>query len=177
MQHISKTVADLNDIDLSLINVTHINAGIELNNITYIASHLSTENNVPIELKIRNSILDSGNTDEFLEDEFRPSIDFPVIFSSISPSVVSHVGNPEKFYFGGINLQYISEVQFNRNLLLSTELNLPIYDNFQNTLAGPSSAMTHVRTDLVQYLKEDDIHIKRMQLDYVWSPSKMFMQK
>ena len=170
--YIAKEVADLNDIDLSLINVTHINAGIELNNITYIAQHLSAENNIPIELKIRNSILDSGNTNKFLEDEFKPSINFPVIFSSISPSIASHVGNPEKFYFGGINLQYISEVQFNRNLLLSTELNLPLYNNFQDTISGPSSSMRHVRTDVMQYLKEDDMYIKRMQLDYIWSPYK-----
>jgi hypothetical protein len=170
--YISKEVADLDDIDLSLINVTHINAGIELNNITYIARHLSDENNIPIELKIRNSILDSGNTNEFLEDEFKPNINFPVIFSSISPSVVSHVGNPEKFYFGGIDLQHISEVQFNRNLLLSTELSVSLYDNFQDTISGPASAMQHVRTDLIQYLKEDDMHINRMQLDYIWSPYK-----
>ena len=83
--------------------------------------------------------MDSGNTNEFLKDEFKPSINFPVIFSSISPSVVSHIGNPEKFYFGGLNLQYISEVQFNRNLLLSTELSLPLYDNFQDTISGPGS--------------------------------------
>ena len=170
--HISKEVADLNEIDLSLINVAHVNAGIELNNITYIARHLSYDNNVPIELKIRNSILDSGNTNEFLDAEFKPSINFPVIFSSISPSIVSHIGNPEKFYFGGINLQYISEVQFNRNLLLSTELSLPLYDNFQDTISGPGSAMTHVRSDLVQYLKEDDLNIKRLQLDYIWTPHK-----
>jgi len=170
--YITKEVADLNDIDISLINVAHINAGIELNNITYIAQHLSAESNAPIELKIRNSILDSGNTNKFLEDEFKPSINFPVIFSSISPSIVSHIGNPEKFYLGGINLQYISEVQFKRNLLLSTELNLPLYGNFKDTISGPGSAMRHVRTDLMQYLKEDDIHIQRMQLDYIWSPYK-----
>jgi len=170
--YISKEVADLNDIDLSHINVAHVNAGIELNNITYIAKHLSSQNIVPLEVKIRNSILDSGNSNEFLEDEFKPRINFPVIFSSISPSVVSHVGNPEKFYFGGFNLQYISEVQFNRNLLLSTELSLPLYDNFQDTISGPGSEMRHVRSDLVQYLKEDDIHIKRMQLDYIWTPYK-----
>jgi hypothetical protein len=170
--YISKEIADLNDIDLSLINVTHINAGIELNNITYIARYLSPENNIPIELKIRNSILDSGNKREFMEDEFKPSINFPIIFSSISPSIVSHIGNPEKFYFGGINLQYISEVQFNRNLLLSTEVSMPLYDNFQDTISGPGSAMRHVRSDLVQYLKEDDVHIKRMQLDYIWTPYK-----
>ena len=170
--YISKEVADLNNIDLSLINVAHVNAGIELNNITYIARNLNAENNIPIELKIRNTILDSGNTNKYLDAEFKPSVNFPLVFSSISPSIVSHLGNPEKFYFGGINLQYISEVQFNRNLLLSTELNLPLYDNFQDTISGSASLMRHVRTDLMQYLKEDDIYIKRMQLDYIWTPYK-----
>ena len=94
----------------------------------YLAKYLSSKNNTPVELKIRNSYLDSGNANEFLEAEFKPKINFPVIFSSISPSIESHIGNPEKFYFGGINLQYITEVQFNRNILLSTELNLPLYD-------------------------------------------------
>tara|TARA_X000000950_G_scaffold289217_1_gene410920 strand:- start:193 stop:2199 length:2007 start_codon:yes stop_codon:yes gene_type:complete len=169
---ISKKVADLNDIDLSLINIAHINAGIELNKITYIANYVNESSNIPIELKIRNTRIDSGNPNDFLEDEFRPRIFFPVIFSSISPSIVSHIGNPEKFYFGGINLQHVSEIQFSRNLLLSTELNLRLYDNFQDSISGPQSVMEHVRTDLVQYLKEDDPYIGRMQLDYIWSPYK-----
>ena len=169
---ISKTVADLNDIDLSLINISHINAGIELNNITYVADYVNENSNTPIELKIRNSRIDSGDSNDLIEDEFRPRVIFPSIFSSISPTVVSHIGNPEKFYFGGINLQHISEIQFARNLLLSTELNLRIYDNFQDSISGPGSIMQHVRTDLVQYLKEDDLYIGRMQLDYVWSPHK-----
>ena len=169
---ISKKVADLNEIDLSFINVSHINAGIELNNIAYIADHVNEDLNTPIELKIRNSRIDSGDPNDFLEDEFRPRVVFPSIFSSISPSIVSHIGNPERFYFGGINVQNISEIQFSRNLLLSTELNLRLYDNFRNTISGPGSVMEHVRTDLVQYLKEDDPYIGRMQLDYIWSPHK-----
>ena len=169
---ISKEVADLNDIDLSLINISHINAGIELNKITYIADYFNESSNTPIELKIRNSRIDSGDPNDFLKDEFRPRIIFPSIFASISPTILSHIGNPERFYFGGINLQHISEIQFSRNLLLSTELNFRLYDNFKNSISGPGSVMEHVRTDLVQYLKEDDPYIGRMQLDYIWSPHK-----
>lgn len=32
--------------------------------------------------------------------------------------------------------------------------------------------MVHVRTDVIQYLKEDNMHIGRLQLDYIWSPHK-----
>ena len=169
---ISKKVADLNSLDLDSISVTHINAGQELNKINYRANYFGEEKIIPIEIKIRNTNLDSGEPNSYLEDEFQPNIEFPAVFSSISPALVSHIGNPEKFYFGGLNIQHVSEVQFNRNLLLSSEVNARIYSNFQDTISGPNSRMQHVRTDLVEYLKEDDLYIARMQLDYIWSPYK-----
>jgi len=168
---IVQKVAEKHEMDINQINISHINAGIELNNIKYIANHINNDN-LPIELLVRNTALESGDPMGFKKDEFKPSVDFPVIFSSISPSLVTHIGNPEKFFFGGINLQHISEIQFSRNLLLSTEFNARVYGNFDNTISGSGSVMEHVRTDLVEYLKEDDIVISRMQLDYVWSPRK-----
>ncbi|MDA7697230.1 YjbH domain-containing protein [Gammaproteobacteria bacterium] len=168
---IVQKVAEKHEMDINQINISHINAGIELNNIKYIVNHINNDN-LPIELLVRNTALESGDPIGFKKDEFKPNIDFPVIFSSINPSLVTHIGNPEKFFFGGINLQHISEVQFSRNLLLSTELNARVYDDFENTISGPGSVMEHVRTDLVEYLKEDDVVISRMQIDYVWSPRK-----
>ena len=55
---------------------------------------------------------------------------------------------------------------------MSTEFNARVYGDFDNTISGPGSIMEHVRTDIVEYLKEDDIVISRMQLDYIWSPRK-----
>ena len=37
--------------------------------------------------------------------------------------------------------------------------------------------MEHVRTDLVQYLKQDDFYLTRMQLDYIWAIRKNFYAK
>ena len=169
---ISKIVSEMHDIDIAQINITHLNTGVELNKISYIANHLSNENNIPIELVKRNTIYNSGQPFGYLKDEFKPTVSFPVIFSSFQPAVVSHIGNPEKFYFGGIDLQHVSEVQFSRNFLMTSQINYPMYMNFRDTISGPQSNMEHVRTDLLQYLKEDDLHITRMQLDYIWSPRK-----
>ena len=71
-------------MDINQINISHINAGIELNNIKYIANHINNDN-LPIELLVRNTALESGDSMGFKKDEFKPNIDFPVIFSSISP--------------------------------------------------------------------------------------------
>lgn len=175
--YIANKIGNLNEIDLSKISISHINVGVEVNKISYIANHLDEDNNIPIELIIRNSSFSPGDINKFLNHEFRPTVNFPVIFSSTSPAIVSHIGNPEKFYFGGINLQNTTEIQFSRNLILTSEINYRIYDNFQDTVAGPGSKMTHVRTDLVDYLKEDDLGISRLQLDYIWSPYKEIYSK
>ena len=174
---IANKVANENKIDLGTITVSNINVGTELHNITYIANYFDENNPTPIEIIIRNSTLKPGEPGGFLDDEFKPKIEFPVIFSSISPTLVSHIGNPEKFFFGGINLQHVSEVQFSRNLLLTSELNTRIYGEFNNTITGPDSEMQHVRTDIVEYLKEDDLFISRMQVDYIFSPYKHFFAK
>lgn len=175
--YISNEVAQLNNIDVKSISITHINAGVELNTINYVGSYFKNNNNIPIELIIRNTNLDSGNSKAYEEKEFKPTVKFPAIFSSTSPTIFSHIGNPEKFYYGGIKLQNVSEIQFSRSLLLSSEISYSLYNNIQDTLSGPASSMQHVRSDLVQYLKEDDIAIGRMQLDYIWSPHKNIYAK
>ena len=113
---IANDIAKANKVNLSTINVSHINAGVESNNIKFQANYFNKENIAPIELNIRNAVLDSGDPSGYYEDEFKPSVNFPVIFSSVSPAIVSHIGNPEKFYYGGINLSYTGEIQFSRNI-------------------------------------------------------------
>ncbi len=170
--YIARKVSQDHNIDISQINISHINAGIELNNITYIANHLDNNKNTPVEIIERYTKLDSGNKNSYKKHLFKPSVKFPAIFSSFSPVLNSYIGNPEKFYFGGVDIQNTSEIQFNRNILLSSEINYSLYNNFQDTVSGPASDMEHVRTDKVQYLKNADLYIKRLQLDYIWSPQK-----
>ena len=169
---IASKVSRDHNINLSQINISHINAGVELNNITYIANHLDSSKDTPIEIIERYTKLDSGNKNNYKNHEFQPSVKFPAVFSSFSPVLVSNIGNPEKFYFWGLDLQNTSEIQFNRSLLLSSEINYSLYNNFKDTISGPASKMEHVRTDKVQYLKNANLYIKRMQLDYIWSPRK-----
>ncbi len=175
--YISNKVADINDFDLNKINITKINAGIELNKISFVPNHLDDVSNVPREVKIMNTKIDSGEPDSFLSNEYRPIVNFPIIFSSFQPRIKSHIGVPEKFYFGGVYLQHISEIQFNRNLILTSEVDYSIYNNFRDTITGPASKLPHVRTDVIQYLKKEGILLSRLQLDYIWSPKKELYAK
>ena len=175
--YIANETANLNNVDLGSINITHINAGVELNNVSFIANHLEKDSILPIEVKKYYTKISSGQPRNYLNNEFQPKVEFPVIFSSLSPAIVSHIGNPERFYFGGVALKYNTEAQFSRNLILTSEINYSLFNNIQDTIAGPGSKMEHVRTDLVQYLKQDDFYLTRMQLDYIWAIRKNFYAK
>lgn len=169
---IAKEVADVNNINLNQINIEHINVGISLNEISYIANNLDKIK--PIEVVKYYTEYKSSEPKNFLKNEFQPTVPFPVIFSSFGPYLVSHIGNPEKFFFGGAGLQHTSEIQFSRNLILTSELNILLADNFEDTISGSQSLLPHVRTDLNEYLKAADQYITRMQLDYIWSPAENF---
>ncbi len=177
--YIANKVAENNDIKPVSINVSHINAGMVLNEIEYLPKHLKQKENelTPIEFVKYYTKIDSGLSSKYKTHEFQPKVNFPVIFSSVSPAIVSHIGNPEKFYYGGINLSYTGEIQFSRNIFLTSKIDYPIYQSIEDSVSGPGSVMEHVRTDLVQYLKEDDLSIARLQMDYIWSPYKEIYTK
>lgn len=170
--YIAKKVLDNHEINVSRINISHINTGIELNDISYISSNLSDNDFIPIEYKKSVTKLDSGNKNSYKKHEFQPNVAFPVIFTDLSAILTSHIGNPEKFYFGGAAIQHISEIQFRRNLLMTSDIKLSLFNNFTDTISGPGSKMEHVRTDLVQYLKKSDLYISRLQFDYFFTPKK-----
>ena len=170
---IAQNIAEFHNIDIGAINISHINVGLELNNLTFYEGHINPKKNTPVEVIRYYSKIESGKGKKYNEYEFKPKVSFPAVFSSTSPTLVNHIGNPEKFYYGGIIIQNVSEIQFSRSLLLSSEINYSVADNFRDTISGPGSNMEHVRTDIVQYLKNsDDIYISRLEFDYIWSPAQ-----
>ena len=77
---IANETANLNNVDLGSINITHINAGVELNNVSFIANHLEKDSILPIEVKKYYTKISSGQPRNYLDNEFQPKVEFPVIF-------------------------------------------------------------------------------------------------
>ena len=176
--YIANKVATAHDKNFSRINISHMNMGVEVNEISYLSKYLDKSNNTPIEIIEDNTIIKPGNND-YLNDSFKPKVIFPAYYSSIKPVIVSHIGRPDRFYFGGLDLVHISELQFSRKLSLSSQINYSIINNFNDGRldSRPDSVMRLVRTELVDYLQQSDLYISRMHLDYLWSPKKEYYAK
>ena len=161
--------SQINGFKFKNINVSQINTGIELHNITYKVDDVSSLD-VPVAIVIRNTEIKKG-TMSFKDHDFKPRLIFPSIFSGFSPAIRSHVGSPEKFAHIGLGLKHNSEIQFSRNLILTSEIGINLDDNFDKKISRPDSPyLPNVRTEVLSYLQQSNTYIDSLQLDYIWSP-------
>ena len=98
---------------------------------------------------------------------FNPKTSYPAIFNSIAPELLSQIGGPDGFFFGDLKIKLDTEILFMRNLSLLSVLNYGVVNNFDDLKLGSDSVLPHVRTDIVDYLKQSTgLSVTRMQLNY-----------
>lgn len=170
--YVVKEVAKFNNFEIDNIDVGNLVRGFEINNLKFRTTDINKSNTLPIELVKLNSSINNIEPYNYKQDEFQPLLKFPIFFNSINPDIRSHVGNPQKFYYGGIGIKLDSEVLLNRGLVFTSSLGINIDDNFDDINPDPNSVVKHVRTEIVSYLQEGDVYLNRMQLDYIWAPFK-----
>ena len=173
---IASEVAKQYSFDINRFEITHINSGIELNKISYRSDVF--ENNLYQDTILKKyTKISSGIKSTYLDNEFKPLVIFPAIFSNTGPGLESHIGRPDQPFYYSFTLKNNTQVQFSRNTILSSEIDYPITDGFKDLVSRPGSNLEHVRTDVVDYLRAPGIRIKRFQIDYIWSPYKNLYTK
>ena len=177
---LGETVSEIqrpDSIVIETLTTVGVNVGQELHKITSPLKDFKGRKNSIIELVAKESSLASGDGDTYRSYEFKPTIKYPASFTGIAPALVNHIGDPAKFYYGGIILRLDNEIQFSSRLQLNTEIHQNITNNFDEKRNFPDSLLPRVRTDIVSYLQESDTYISRMQLDYFFNPYKEFFGK
>jgi len=110
--------------------------------------------------------------------EFQPKEDLPKHIYKIAPSLRSQIGGPDGFFFGDLRMSFKSEILFQKNLTLTSLASVGIIDNLNNLKLESESVLPHVRTDIVDYLKEgSDYSIDLFQLNYFKNPHKNLYTK
>ena len=165
-------VQKMNAVPVDSLTTVGVNVGHELQRISSPLSAFLDRENAVLELVAKESTLEAGKGEAYRSYEFRPIIKYPASFTGIAPALVNHIGDPAKFYYGGIVLRLDNEIQFSSRLQLNTEIHQNLTNNFDEKGNFPDSQLPHVRTDIVSYLQESDTYISSMQLDYFFNPYK-----
>jgi hypothetical protein len=172
---LGETVAEvhkINNVPIDSLTTVGVNVGHELQRISSPLTAFSDREDRVLELVAKESTLAAGEGNAYRSYEFRPTIKYPASFTGIAPALVNHIGDPAKFYYGGIVLRLDNEIQFSSRLQLNTEIHQNLVNNFDEKRNFPDSLLPRVRTDIVSYLQESDTYISSMQLDYFFNPFK-----
>jgi len=115
---------------------------------------------------------------QHLDHDFRPQTKLPTIIWKLSPAIRSQIGGPDGFYFGDLSIAFHSETLLRKNFNVLAVASLGLYNNFDELKLASDSIIPHVRTDIVQYLKNSDkYHITRLQANYFINPYKSIYAK
>lgn len=108
--------------------------------------------------------------DEF---EFKPKTQLPAVFYQIGPDLRTQIGGPDGFFFGDLRINLTGELIPLHNLSILFEGSIGITDNMDRLKLPSDSILPHVRTDIVQYLKQSrEKAINRLQFNYFMNPYK-----
>ena len=103
--------------------------------------------------------------------EFQPETKYPIHFWKLTPDIKSQIGGPDGFYFGDVRLLFKSELLIRKNLTLLSSLSGSVFNNFDDLKLLSDSILPHVRTDIVEYLRDGrKFSIDLLQLNYFSNP-------
>jgi len=115
---------------------------------------------------------------QHLEHDYRPQPKLPSFIYKISPAIRSQIGGPDGFYFGDLSLALHSETLIKKNFNILAVASVGLINNFDELKLASDSVLPHVRTDIVQYLKQSKkSHITRLQANYFANPYKSIYTK
>ena len=110
--------------------------------------------------------------------DYKPRAKLPKALWKISPAIRSQIGGPDGFYFGDVSISIHGETIIKRNLTILGIGSIGLYNNFDDLKLASDSIIPHVRTDIVQYLKQSSkSHITRLQMNYFMNPTKSIYAK
>tara|TARA_B100000989_G_scaffold298786_1_gene289838 strand:+ start:15534 stop:17513 length:1980 start_codon:yes stop_codon:yes gene_type:complete len=167
---------DKKTLDIEIVQNAYFNQESLLKNIS---KDLRGDDDLEITYRVRNGALElyeakSATHNNKLElkpfkdaeYEFLPNIPYPILSYNFDTRVVSHVGSPSGFYYGGIEgiLSFTSIL--NDNTELKSLIKAPIYNNFSSLDYDPNKTeIPQVRTDIQFYLKNQGIVIEELKLN------------
>jgi hypothetical protein len=168
---VARVLDEVSPDNIKNFNLINVNAGMALYSMNIDRNIFSKHLPAKVYPLAKKGIDVSGHRYKDKEYKYNPSKPFPVHFYKFEPTLRTQIGGPDGFFFGDLRLTYDSEILFASTLSLSTSASIGITDNMDSLKLASDSILPHVRTDIVEYLKNSQkYNIDRIQLNYFSNP-------
>ncbi|MDJ0945397.1 MAG: YjbH domain-containing protein [Kiloniellales bacterium] len=129
---------------------------------------------------LENALQDKGSTEEIWQNAVveAPSLEggeqgienedsFPRFTWSLMPRMRQQIGGPDNFFFFQFYGRASAQVQLSQGLTVSGAVAKDIYNNYDDLKLKSDSRLHRVRSDIARYLRESDVWIDDLHLDYI----------
>lgn len=152
--------------EIKTLKLVNLNADMALNEITISRDKFNRFENIPVKDLILNKDTVKPAIRNRNSYEFQPPMTFPFFDYELVPVIRSQLGGPDGFFFGDLRLGVDAEAIFGRGSNVQINSSIGVLDNYDNLKLASDSVLPHVRTDIVQYLKQSkDFSIERLQFN------------
>lgn len=161
--HVHKVASDISkskEIKATQIKLTHIVSGFETGNMSALMYH-------PLN-RHKHGKINISEADDITQDhEFKTILKFPEFYYSIKPQFNYRYADPTRFFAGGLDLVFNSEIKFSPSFYTTTNISYQVFNSFKRLRYYPDSPyLPHVRTDVVLYLNNrSDFYLNNLQVD------------
>ena len=91
---------------------------------------------------------------EFEDYDLQPVAKVPQVFWKFAPNARYQIGGPDGFFFGDLRLAFQSETILRKGITIDFDMSAGLIDNLGELKLASDSVLPHVRTEIVQYLKQ-----------------------
>ncbi|MBT4837157.1 MAG: YjbH domain-containing protein [Methylococcales bacterium] len=172
---IARIVANNISPEIELIEITEAKKGLNLASMSFLRKdlekaekYLTSTDEIWMNSEIKN-YAPQQNAVFFENKDYFPRFNW-----SVSPGWRQHVGGPDGFYLYQLFASIKSSYAIKPGLLLSSQLGLDIFNNFDKLKFVAESQLPRVRSNIKEYLQEGENGLYRLQLDYMTNLSENF---
>lgn len=119
-----------------------------------------------------SSLVDTPSAQAYAGADFQQPPKMPAFSWSMGPALRQHIGGPDDFYFGQLWWRVGANLDLTSRWSINGSVGANIYNNFDGLKVRDTSELPHVRSDIVQYMKEGENNIVRLETNYVWPISQ-----
>ena len=119
-----------------------------------------------------SSLVEPPAAQGYADADFKQSPKMPAFSWGMGPALRQHVGGPDSFYFGQLWWRMGANLDLTSRWSINGAVGANIYNNFDGLEVRDTSSLPHVRSDIVQYLKEGENNLVRLETNYVWPISQ-----
>jgi len=157
------------------ITIVYLSAGMEMNRITVWRKDLErvqlargSLEEIWVNSEIRGP--EAGTSPGMIRNPDR----YPLFAWGIGPGLRQHIGGSSKFILYQIWARMTANLDLMPGLTFRGTYGHDIYNNFSRIRQASDSVLSHVRSDVKEYLQQGESALVVLQGDYVFSPASQF---